>query len=223
MISTPSPNYDNRDADITVDMLVLHYTGMRTGEEAIERLIDPEAKVSAHYLINEDGTLHQMVSEDRRAWHAGAAYWRGETNINARSIGVEIVNPGHEFGYRPFTEAQYDVLEELAHGILTRHDIPARNVVGHSDVAPDRKNDPGEFFDWPRLAKKGIGLTPAESDFLDMDPGVITDNLDKVGYSTKNLMLAVKAFQRHFRPMRVNGRVDAETARLLTGLIDICD
>ena len=203
-------------------MLVLHYTGMRTAQEAVERLTDPLSKVSAHYLIEQNGTLHCMVDEARRAWHAGVAMWRGETNINARSIGIELVNPGHEFGYQPFPEAQVEVLESLILGILSRHDIAARNIVGHSDIAPDRKNDPGELFDWQRLASKGIGMWMKESDFLDMSPETVSANLANYGYSTESLPLAVKAFQRHFRPTRVNGRIDAETARLLAGLIDNC-
>jgi len=223
MISTVSPNHDQRENGVPLDMLVLHYTGMRSAEEAIERLTDPDSKVSAHYLIEQDGTLHQMVAEGRRAWHAGVAWWRGETNINARSIGIELVNPGHEFGYQPFPETQMEVLEELITDILSRHDIAARNIVGHSDVAPDRKTDPGELFDWQRLATKGIGLWATESDFLDMSPEMVSVNLANYGYTTESLSLAVKAFQRHFRPARVNGRIDAETARLLTGLIDNCE
>ena len=215
-----SPNFDPRPADAAIDMLVLHYTGMETAEAARVRMCDPEAKVSAHYMVDEDGTVTRLVNEARRAWHAGLSFWRGRTDINARSIGVELVNPGHEFGYCPFPEAQTAALVELARDIVDRHAIPARNVVGHSDVAPRRKTDPGELFDWRRLAAAGIGLWPAESDDCLMDPGIVRDMLAQYGYETEDLFKTLQAFQRHFRPARVNGRVDFETARLLKGLLE---
>ena len=124
------------------------------------RLCDPAAKVSAHYTIDEDGTVYAHVPEARRAWHAGVSFWAGESDINARSIGIELVNPGHEYGYRAFPEAQIAALIALCHGILARHPIPPARVLGHSDVAPARKEDPGELFPWARLAKAGIGLWP---------------------------------------------------------------
>jgi N-acetylmuramoyl-L-alanine amidase len=218
----PSANVDPRPDGAAVDMLVLHYTGMETAEAALQRLTDPEARVSAHYLIDEDGAIVRLVAEDRRAWHAGVASWRGATDINARSIGIELVNPGHEFGYRPFPEAQMAALAGLATDIVARHPIPARNVVGHSDVAPRRKMDPGELFDWPRLAAAGVGLWPEESDTCIMDPEAVRAMLAEVGYETENLHLTLKAFQRHFRPARVTGRIDFETARRLKGLVDLC-
>jgi N-acetylmuramoyl-L-alanine amidase len=218
----PSANVDTRPEGTAVDILVLHYTGMETAEAALDRLVDPAAKVSAHYLIDEDGTIFRLVAEDRRAWHAGVASWRGATDVNARSIGIELVNPGHEFGYRPFPEAQMAALIGLAAGIVARHSIPARNVVGHSDVAPRRKMDPGELFDWPRLAAAGIGLWPAESDTCVMDPEAVTSMLAEIGYETDDFHLTLKAFQRHFRPARVTGRIDFETARRLKGLVDLC-
>ena len=133
---------------------------MKTGEEALARLCDPQAKVSAHYTVDRDGRVYHHVPEERRAWHAGVAYWAGESNVNGRSIGIELVNPGHEFGYEPFADAQIEALIDLAGGILKRHAIPAARVVGHSDVAPARKTDPGEFFPWAQLADYGIGLWP---------------------------------------------------------------
>jgi N-acetylmuramoyl-L-alanine amidase len=217
----PSPNFDPRPEGGLVDMLVLHYTGMETAEAALARLRDPEAKVSAHYMVDEDGTVTQLVDEADRAWHAGVSFWRGHTDINARSVGVELVNPGHEFGYRPFPEAQTRALVDLARDIVRRHAIPARNVVGHSDVAPRRKMDPGELFDWRGLAAAGVGLWPGESAECLMDPGVVRDMLADHGYETENLFETLKAFQRHFRPARVNGRVDFETARLLKGLLEM--
>ncbi len=227
IVDRPSPNFDDRPDGGIVDTLVLHYTGMETAEAALDRLTDPEAKVSAHYLIDEDGTVVRMVAEDHRAWHAGVAFWRGATDINARSIGIELVNPGHEFGYRPFPEAQTAALIDLANHIVARQRIPARNVVGHSDVAPRRKMDPGELFDWPRLAASRVGLWPEESDTPIIDPGIIDPEevkamLAEIGYETDNLHLTLKAFQRHFRPSRVTGRVDFETARRLKGLVDLC-
>jgi N-acetylmuramoyl-L-alanine amidase len=219
----PSPNHDARSLGQSVDMLVLHYTGMRTAAAAIERLCDPAAKVSAHYLVDEDGTVWSLVDEARRAWHAGVAFWRGATDINARSIGIELVNPGHEFGYRGFPEAQMAATIDLAAAIVARHAIPARNVVGHADVAPTRKMDPGELFDWPRLAAAGVGLWPADSDTCLMDPDVVRDMLHRFGWDVADLAAALRAFQRHFRPSRVTGRIDFETARRLRGLLELID
>src|ERR1700688_2427206 len=162
-VDRPSPNHDPRPAGAPIDILVLHYTGMRTAEEALDRLCDPEAKVSADYTIDRDGCIYRHVDENRRARHAGVSWWEGERDVNGRSIGIELVNPGHEFGYVPFPEAQIDALMELAHGILARHPIPANRVVGHSDVAPARKMDPGELFPWQQLADAGIGVFPGES------------------------------------------------------------
>lgn len=161
IIQQPSPNFDER-GDAPIDMLVMHYTGMQTGEAALARLCEAAAKVSAHYLIEEDGRIFQMVDESKRAWHAGVSYWRGHTDINARSIGIELVNPGHEWGYRPFPQAQMESLVWLSKGILARHPIPPENVVGHEHVAPSRKQDPGELFDWEFLGKHGIGLWPRD-------------------------------------------------------------
>lgn len=222
MRQRPSPNADARPAGTPVDMLVLHYTGMPTAGEALERLCDPAAKVSAHYLIEEDGTVWSLVEEAQRAWHAGVSFWRGHRSVNDRSVGVEIVNPGHEFGYRPFPEAQMAAVTGLAAAIVGRHGIPARNVVGHSDVAPARKSDPGELFDWPRLAAAGVGLWPGEADDCNMETDAITAMLARFGWDVSNPMLALKAFQRHYRPGRVTGRIDFETARRLRALVDLC-
>ena len=158
MIDRPSPNHGPRRDGAAIDMLILHYTGMTTAAAALDRLCDPKTEVSAHYLIDEDGTVWRLVPEDRRAWHAGRAYWAGETDINSRSIGIELVNPGHEHGYRVFPEPQMTALIALSQGILSRHPIPPHRILAHSDVAPDRKLDPGELFDWRRLAMAGIGL-----------------------------------------------------------------
>ncbi len=199
-------------------MLVLHYTGMESAALALERLCDPAPKVSAHYLIDEDGSVTRLVDEGDRAWHAGVANWRGESDINGRSVGIELVNPGHEFGYRPFPEPQMAGLENLAGDILSRHPIEARNVVGHSDVAPGRKTDPGELFDWRRLAAAGIGLWPGAA-VEGADATHTGPMLAEYGYETSDLSSSIIAFQRHFRPARVDGAADAETAGLLHALL----
>jgi N-acetylmuramoyl-L-alanine amidase len=220
-VDRPSPNQDSRDG-AAIDTLVLHYTGMQSGEAALARLCDPTAKVSAHYTIDEDGTVYAMVPEDRRAWHAGISCWAGARDINARSIGIELVNPGHEFGYRAFPSAQIAALSGLAKDVLARHVIPAWRVLGHSDVAPLRKEDPGELFPWAKLASEGIGLWPDSA----ADPGdaVVTDLLIRYGYDPEvPLDKRITAFQRHFRPARVDGMADAETRMLLAGLIALYD
>lgn len=221
MKTQSSPNFDARPPDVPIDTLVFHYTGMVSAQAALERMCDPHAKVSAHYMVEEDGTIWTLVNEMDRAWHAGVAYWRGHSNINARSIGIEIVNPGHEFGYCAFNASQMKSVVELAGDILSRHDIPARNVVGHSDVAPTRKSDPGEYFDWQRLSSQGIGLWPEAADHLEMDASALADALTLIGYEVLDFPATLKAFQRHFRPSRVTGRVDAETARRIIGLAEI--
>ncbi len=218
----PSPNYDERPEETPIDMLVLHYTGMQTAAAALERLCDPAAKVSAHYAIDEDGRVTALVDEAKRAWHAGVSKWRGESDVNGRSIGVELVNPGHEFGYRDFPDAQMAALEDLAAAILKRHPIPPRNVVGHADVAPARKADPGERFDWRRLAARGIGLWPADAPAIDADANRVCDMLARYGYDTADAAAAITAFQRHFRPSRLDGVADAETAGRLIALLERC-
>ena len=216
----PSPNCDDRPGGMPIDMLVLHYTGMPTGEEALARLTNIEHEVSAHYLIEEDGRVFQLVPEAKRAWHAGVSYWRGHKSLNARSIGIELVNPGHDFGYRPFPELQMMALETLALDILARHPIPPRNVVGHSDIAPTRKNDPGELFDWRSLAVKGIGMWP---DRAPNGPRNVMDALETVGYETLDYARALAAFQRHFRPAEIQGVSDPDTLCWLQGTVELVE
>jgi N-acetylmuramoyl-L-alanine amidase len=214
-VDRPSPNHDARPDGAAIDTLVLHYTGMKSAAEALARLCDPSAKVSAHYTIDEDGTVYALVPEARRAWHAGLASWAGEADINARSIGIELVNPGHEFGYREFPPEQIASLITLCHGILLRHPIPSARVLGHSDVAPVRKDDPGELFPWAQLAKAGIGLWP-----LATASDLGADALARYGYDPDApLDKVVTAFQRHFRPKKLDGQWDGECAGLLAGLL----
>jgi N-acetylmuramoyl-L-alanine amidase len=196
-------------------MLVLHYTGMQSGAAALDRLCDPAARVSAHYTVDEDGTVYAHVDEQHRAWHAGVSHWAGVDNLNARSIGIEVVNPGHEYGYHPFPEAQIASVIELCADILQRHPIPASRVLGHSDVAPARKDDPGELFPWARLAEAGIGVWPkaATSDLN-------ADALTRYGYDPNApLDKVITAFQRHFRPKSLTGQWDGECAGLLASLL----
>jgi|GEM_PF-25879 len=221
MTEAPSPNHDARPAGQRPDMLVLHYTGMPDGPAALERLRDPAAKVSAHYLVEEDGRVFRLVPEDRRAWHAGVSLWHGRGDVNGRSIGVEIVNPGHEFGYRPFPELQMAAVETLCRDIVERHAIAPGNVVGHADVAPTRKEDPGELFDWPRLAAAGVGVWPCSNPALPAPTEVeALAALDAIGYDLTAPRAAVVAFQRRYRPASLDGRLDDETARLAVALRD---
>jgi N-acetylmuramoyl-L-alanine amidase len=221
-----SPNVDDRPAGCAVDTLILHYTGMPSAAAAIDRLCDPTAAVSAHYLIDEDGTIIQLVPEARRAWHAGASAWAGRTRLNDCSIGIELVNPGHEWGYRPFTDAQYAALVTLCRVMLERWPIPPERVLGHSDVAPERKQDPGELFDWARLATAGIGLWPTTGDGRPRPPGRLQAELARFGYAVPQsgrldhpTRTVISAFQRHFRPARVDGIPDRATLGRLDGLL----
>jgi N-acetylmuramoyl-L-alanine amidase len=216
----PSPNHDARPDGAPVDMLILHYTGMDSGAAAIARLRDPDAKVSAHYVVEEDGRILRLVPEDRRAWHAGVSQWRGMTGLNARSIGIEVVNPGHAHGYRPFPALQMAALCDLCLDIVARHPIPPRHVLAHSDIAPDRKEDPGELFDWEGLARNGVGLWPAEEGSAPADPAAL---LAAIGYRTDlPLPVLLTAFQRHWRPDRVDGIADATTLARLAAVAAAC-
>lgn len=218
MIDSPSPNHGPRPAGAPVDILVLHYTGMQSAEAALDRLRDPAAGVSAHYLVEESGRVHALVPENRRAWHAGVSAWHGVRDINSRSIGIEIANPGHEWGYRPFPANQMAAVTALCREVLGRHPIPPANVVGHSDIAPTRKADPGELFDWPSLAAAGIGLWPGPPDGsrLPVDLDATLRLLRIIGYDvppgvgmTTDTRAVLRAFQRRFRPTRIDGGLDS--------------
>lgn len=224
----PSPNADERPVGCAVDCLILHYTGMKTGNDALERLCDPEAKVSAHYLLHEDGRIIRLVDEERRAWHAGVSYWQGRERLNDCSVGIEIVNPGHEWGYRPFTEAQYQALERLCPEIMDRWSIPPLRVLAHSDIAPDRKEDPGELFDWQRLSASGIGVWPEDGEGETRSVEKAMNQLHQIGYSlpipdeVQSTVRRLAAFQRRFRAERVDGELDRQTLARLDGVLDLC-
>ncbi|MEQ8354877.1 MAG: N-acetylmuramoyl-L-alanine amidase [Kiloniellaceae bacterium] len=224
IIDRPSPNQDARPEGSAIDTLVLHYTGMESGEAALARLCDPDAKVSAHYCIEEDGRVFALVPEDARAWHAGAALWQGSGDINARSIGIELVNPGHEFGYRTFRGQQMEALKVVALDILARHSIPAARVLGHSDVAPLRKEDPGELFDWRGMARAGIGLWPEDGPSAVLESAV-AKALQRIGYgyTEEDLPAVIRAFQRRYRPNSITGSADGGTRRRLAALLGIID
>ncbi len=205
-----SPNQDERPPGTPIDTLVLHYTGMQTGQAAIDRLRDPASRVSSHYVVEEDGLVWRLVPENRRAWHAGVSFWRGHGELNGRSVSIEIVNPGHEWGYRPFPALQMAAVCDLCLGILARHPIPACNVVAHSDIAPDRKQDPGELFDWQGLARNGVGRWPA-GPATPVALDAVAATLAAIGYTIPDLGTTLRAFQRRWRPAAVTGEADEET------------
>lgn len=234
----PSPNHGPRAPGVPIDILVLHYTGMQTAREALQWLCDPRSKVSAHYFVDEDGSITQCVPEARRAWHAGKSFWKGETDINSRSIGIEIVNPGHHHGYRPFPQAQMDAVIKLAADICGRHSILPWRVLAHSDIAPDRKEDPGELFPWQQLAEAGlchyVDPVPVTAGGVLMQTGdsgqpveALQSMLALYGYPVDvsgqfddQTAKTVAAFQRHFRPERVDGVADQSTVETLYRLLE---
>ena len=232
----PSPNHNERQGGARPDIILLHYTGMRDPQAAINLLRTPASEASAHYVVLEDGYIIQLVAEERRAWHAGASSWAGETNVNSRSIGIEIANPGHDHGYPDFPKRQVAAVTALCRSILTRHKIRADRVLAHSDVAPARKQDPGEKFPWRVLAESRIGIwvkpAPISQGQIyvlgETDPGIeatqtlladygygVTPN----GYMDGTTRDAVAAFQRHFRPARVDGVLDTSTVATLKSLL----
>lgn len=237
--STPSANYNDRKG-APVDLLILHYTGMADDDAAVRWLADPKSNVSCHYVVHRDGRIVQMVDEDHRAWHAGKASWKGVDDINACSVGIEICNPGHQHGYTPFPDEQIDAVIALSSAIIERHKIAAEHVLAHSDVAPARKEDPGELFPWDKLAENGVGYYCApfpiqDGRFLSQgDAGAPVESLQQMlalfGYGIEQTGLfdqqtatVIRAFQRHFRPQRVDGVADSSTVstlhQLLSGLI----
>lgn len=228
-----SPNFGDRK--LPISLVILHYTGMESGQAALERLNDAEAQVSAHYLVEEDGRIFRLVDEDKRAWHAGVSSWRGITDINSASIGIEIVNGGHDYGLPDFPNVQIEAVIHLCRAIKQRHKLDARAFQGHSDIAPGRKNDPGEKFPWDYLAEQGIGVMPEPVDpdrrilFTKgtRDRGVslaqralahIGYGVDVTGQFDQKLFDCVEAFQRRYRPDDIRGHIDVETMGLISKL-----
>lgn len=214
IIKSLSPNFNERLTSI--DMLLIHYTDMPTAEGALAWLTNPLSQVSAHYLIDEGGEIYQMIEEEKRAWHAGESFWQGRTDINSCSIGIELANPGHTHGYTPFPEIQIESLLKLAQNIKTRWNIPTSRILGHSDVAPRRKQDPSHLFPWKKLAQEGLGLWPSKTDEKCDD---LSKGLSQIGYETLSLPKTVLAFQRHFQPHKIDGIPNEETCSLLQGLL----
>jgi len=231
-------NREPRRGGVRPSLLILHYTGMSSAAKAIDWLARAESNVSCHYVIDEQGRITQLVPESLRAWHAGASYWRGETDINSHSIGIEIQNPGHQHGYPDFPAAQMRAVIALGKDITRRHGIAADAVLAHSDIAPSRKIDPGEKFDWALLARQGLGLWVRPSSVRADDPGVEFGacgsrvvraqellalygyRVEPTGVLDEATIHVLKAFQAHFRPRRVNGRLDRSTELTLERLID---
>lgn len=228
VLQRQSPNFNERNPDVLLQFVVLHYTGMENAQQAIERLCMPEAEVSAHYFIHEDGGILQLVAEDKRAWHAGKSFWRGITDINSASIGIELHNPGHQNGYRAFPAAQIKALAALAKEIGRRYQFGCTAFLGHSDVAPSRKEDPGELFPWQHLASEGIGVWPSclPEDYRAMSDLNLQKALAAIGYNcpvsgdyereTRNALLA---FQRHYHPSNLTGTPEAETVARLRAVL----
>lgn len=222
IIQHPSPNYGDRRDGKKASLLILHYTDMVSAQDALDRMCDPAPQVSAHYLIDEDGEIYQLVDEEKRAWHAGVSYWQGETDVNSISIGIELANRGHSNGpLHPFPSSQIQSLINLSKDICKRHKIPANNVIGHSDIAPGRKVDPGSLFPWQQVAQEGLGIWP-EGDLsafhMSDDENAITNALAKLGYDVTDITHAISAFQLRFRPSRYDGKIDQETLQILAAL-----
>lgn len=222
-IESPSPNFNERRHPL--DMLVLHYTGMADGPSALARMRDPEAEVSAHYMVEEDGSVHVLVPEAARAWHAGRSQWQGDEDLNSRSIGIEIVNGGHDFGLPAFPERQIDAVIALCLDVLGRWDIPQTRIVGHSDIAPERKDDPGERFPWRRLAEAGIGLWPREAAGAGANPEDPRRALREIGYRPgereEQFASVLRAFQRRWRQGEISGVADEETLEVLGAVAEL--
>lgn len=213
IFSFPSPHFDERTHN--PDMILIHYTDMVSAKAALDWLVNPASRVSAHYLIEEGGKIYTLVDEAKRAWHAGESFWQGKTGVNDFSIGIELVNPGHSYGYVPFPKVQIASLIALCHQIKERWAIPPSRILGHSDVAPRRKQDPGHLFPWKKLCEEGLGIWPS---FPAEPVSDVAQTLADIGYETLSLSAAIAAFQRHFQPHKVDGKSDEETRRLLSAL-----
>lgn len=216
ILNTPSPHFNERAS--SVDSIIIHYTDMPSAADALAWLCNPASNVSAHYMIDEQGQLYHLVNEDKRAWHAGESYWQGCTDMNSCSVGIELANTGHSFGHTPFPEAQIEVLLRVCEKISKEWGIPASRVLGHSDIAPQRKQDPGHLFPWETLAREGLGLWPESVNHV-LEPERTIESLGTIGFETLSPTHALLAFQRHFQPHKIDGQADNETFRLLQGLL----
>lgn len=213
MTEAPSPNFNDRKRPLRY--IILHYTGMKDGPSALARMCDPEAQVSAHYMVEEDGRVFRLVADEKRAWHAGVSRWHDETDLNSASIGIEIVNGGHEFGLPDFPDQQIEGVITLVRRLLEQHGLDPRDVIGHADIAPARKEDPGERFPWSRLEAAGCAIGPAAADGADAS-STVQEDLAAIGYDPDaGLEAVVRAFQRRYRPACVDGKLDAETQSLV--------
>ncbi|MEE2954551.1 MAG: N-acetylmuramoyl-L-alanine amidase [Pseudomonadota bacterium] len=214
-----SPNFGDRENGGHIDKIILHYTGMKNTKQSLERMCSPNSAVSAHYLIGEYGGIYQIVKEKNRAWHAGESYWAGQNDINSHSIGIEIQNPGHEWGYKKFSQKQMNSVVSIAKDIIQRRNIPNRNVLGHSDISPGRKQDPGMLFNWQWLSENGVGFWPKVGNLRETKfPKTfeLRAQLNSIGYDPSiSVRLVLLAFQRHYRPKKIDGLLDSETASLI--------
>ena len=216
-----SPNFNDRNSKIPVEYVVLHYTGMKDEESALARLVNPTMNVSVHYVIGEEGNVWQLVDEAERAWHAGDSMWRGIKDMNSASVGIELVNPGHQYGYRPYTDAQILALKSLLREIIERHLLsPTTSLLAHSDIAPARKEDPGELFPWESLALDGLGMwpSPAPQDFNSPKKNEVAETLYAIGYDTSDCAAALLAFQRRYCPENMGKGEDKDTVAKLRAL-----
>lgn len=232
IVDALSPNVNPRPEGAAIDLVILHYTGMEDGPSAIKRLRDPEARVSCHYVVEEDGRVFRLAEERMRAWHAGVSFWAGITDVNSRSIGIEIVNGGHDFGLPDYPPAQIAALIDLLSDILDRRKLHPVRVIGHSDVAPARKDDPGEKFPWTQLHAAGVAIAPKieeQSRHSIYAPGVedagvagVQQALAGIGYGVTvtgvlddATQCVVRAFQRRFRQDCIDGALDLQTLALI--------
>lgn len=215
----PSPHFNERI--LPLDSIILHYTDMLTTDEALAWLCHPTSQVSAHYLIDEAGKTYHLVEDEKRAWHAGESFWQDCTDMNSCSLGIELSNPGHSHGYQPFPEAQIDALLQLCEQLRARWDIPKNRILGHSDIAPRRKQDPGHLFPWKKLAREGLGLWPStRPSVIASHETFVEKSLATIGYETVSLPHTIRAFKRHFQPHQGDDRADGETHLLIQGLLD---
>jgi N-acetylmuramoyl-L-alanine amidase len=215
----PSPHFNERA--LPLDSIILHYTDMPTTDEALAWLCHPASQVSAHYLIDVTGKTYHLVEDEKRAWHAGESFWQDCTDINSCSLGIELSNPGHSHGYQPFPEAQINALLQLCEQLSARWDIPKNRILGHSDIAPRRKQDPGHLFPWEMLAKEELGLWPsARTSIITSNNDFLEENLATIGYETVSLPHTIRAFKRHFQPHQGDDRADGETHLLIQGLLE---